>query len=326
MTHNINISDAKKPFLSVVVPLYNEEETITDTLPAIHKQCSALDVSDFEIVAIDDGSSDATLDILHNLCKYHNQIRIIAFNRNFGKEAAIHAGLVYAKGDAVIVMDGDGQHPEQLLPKMIKHWEEGAKVVVACKAVRGQESIISKFSAFAFYWLFKNLTKLDIENISDFMLLDRVVVDHYCQLPERRRFFRGMIIWMGFTTAKIYFEVPPRVSGNSSWSKVALFKLGSTAISSFTSSPLHLISILAVVYFACTLIFGGIALFDKLSGRAVTGFTTVIILILMTGTFIMFGLGQLGLYIERMYEELKNRPPYFINTSKSTIDFNQDLK
>lgn len=305
--------------LSVVIPLFNEAETIRIILPEIYEQCSVLGLKELEFIAVDDGSSDDTLSILSEFQRKHAELNVVSFTRNFGKEAAIHAGLIHASGDAVVVMDGDGQHPVSLLPNMVNLWVAGAEVVAACKSDRGDEGVVSRLLAAGFYWLFRVLTNLDIKGLSDYMLLDRTVVDTYCKLPERKRFFRGLITWMGLSTSKVYFDVPRRVGGASSWSRVRLLRLGTIAISAFTSSPLHLVSVGALLYLALSAIIGGIALFDKFMGNAVTGFTTVIILILITGMLILFGLGQLGLYIEQIYEEMKGRPDYLINDSKSTI-------
>ena len=208
--------------LSVVIPLFNEAETIRIVLPEIYEQCSVLGFKELELIAVDDGSSDDTLSILSEFQRKHAELNVVSFTRNFGKEAAIHAGLVHAGGDAVVVMDGDGQHPVSLLPNMVNLWAAGAEVVAACKSDRGDEGIISRLLAAGFYWLFRILTNLDIKGLSDYMLLDRTVVDTYCKLPERKRFFRGLITWMGLSTSKVYFDVPRRVGGVSSWSRIRL--------------------------------------------------------------------------------------------------------
>lgn len=305
--------------LSIVLPLYNEVDSIGVTLSRIINCCQKKAIPIFEIIAVDDGSLDSTLASLHHFRASINELKIVALNRNFGKEAAIHAGLQCAKGEVVLVMDGDGQHPVELVSDMLALWGTGADVVAGCKLDRGDEGVLYRAFSKVFYWLFNLLTRLDIRNLSDFMLLDRVVVDQYCRLPERKRFFRGMIVWMGYATEKVYFNVRPRAAGESSWGKVQLIKYASNAISTFTSSPLHLISVISGIYFIFAFFIGAIALFDKLSGHAVTGFTTVILLVLCTGALVMLGLGQVGIYLERVFEELKRRPNYLINRSKSTI-------
>lgn len=283
------------------------------------RQCQDLRVKSFEIIGVDDGSADDTVEKLHEIATEFDQIQILAFNRNFGKEAAIHAGLDYADGQIAIVLDGDGQHPFELMPEMLERWEKGADVVAACKSSRGRESLFSKLFAASFYYIFNKLTKIDVKNVSDYVLLDRVVVDQYCALSERRRFFRGMIAWMGFETDRVYFDTAPREGGNSSWSRLRLFRFALNAISGFTSTPLHLISILSIFYAIGAVIIGGLSLYQKFTGVGVTGFTTVNLLVLITGALIMFGLGQVGIYIEQIFEELKRRPDYLVNNSKSKL-------
>ena len=305
--------------LSVIVPFFNEEELIHSVIPSLKEQCSALGVKSYEIIAIDDGSSDDTISSLHTQAKKIKQLQIVSFNRNFGKEAAIHAGLNQCSGDIAFVMDGDGQHPMTLMPDMLELWEEGADVVAACKADRGNESFLSRTFANSFYAIFKYLTRIEVKNMSDYVLLDRTVVDQYTSLSERRRFFRGMIAWMGFKTSKVYFDIPPRIGGTSSWSRFKLFRFALNAISGFTSTPLHLISLLAILYAIGAVVIGSISLFQKLTGTGVTGFATVNLLVLITGALIMFGLGQIGIYLEQVFEELKQRPSYLINQSKSKL-------
>ncbi|NNC36693.1 MAG: glycosyltransferase family 2 protein [Hyphomonadaceae bacterium] len=304
---------------SVVIPFYNEENLIQKMLPVFQESCKKLGVDRFEIIAVDDGSRDGTINSLHEQAKNIPQLKIISFNRNFGKEAAIHAGLEHCTGDIAFVMDSDGQHPVSLMPEMLDLWEKGADVVAACKADRGNESFLSRSFANGFYAIFKFLTKIEVKNMSDYVLLDRAVVDQYTALNERRRFFRGMIAWMGFKTSKVYFDIPPRVQGSSSWSRFKLFRFALNAISGFTSTPLHLISLLAFLYAIGAVIIGSLTLFQKLTGTGVTGFTTVNILVLTTGALIMFGLGQIGIYLEQIFEELKQRPSYLINHSKSKL-------
>lgn len=305
--------------ISVVIPVFNEDDSIVHNLPIILSVLEKLICYEFQVITVNDGSIDDTAEKIRSLCEKYSTLELISFNRNFGKEAALHAGLVYASGDAVVVMDSDLQHPPCLVVEMVQLWERGAKVVDACKSSRGKESILSRFLSQAFYYIFKKLTKIDIKNNSDFKLLDREVVDAYCDLPERKRFFRGMIPYLGFATEKVFFEVPVRQKGESSWSRFNLFKFALTALSSFTSAPLHMVSITSLLFFLASIIVGGITLYDKITGSAVTGFTTVILLILITGSLIMFALGQIGIYIEQMFDEIKQRPYYIINKDKSYL-------
>lgn len=305
--------------LSIVIPVYNEAGAITQNLSVIAAELNEISEHSFQIIIVNDGSKDKTADEVRSLCKQNNSLELISFNRNFGKESALHAGLDYASGDAVIVMDSDLQHPPAMIVDMIELWMNGAKVVDGCKASRGRESVLSACLSKGFYYLFRKLTRIDIENNSDFKLLDREVVDAYCELSERKRFFRGMIPYLGFHTKRILFEVPERCSGESSWSRFNLFKFALTALSSFTSAPLHLVSLMSMLFFMASILIGGIAVYDKITGDAVTGFTTVILLILITGSLIMFALGQIGIYIEQMFDELKKRPYYIVDKKNSYL-------
>ncbi len=244
---------------------------------------------------------------------------LVALTRNFGKESAILAGLKEAQGDAVIVMDSDLQHPPDLIYKMVNLWFEGIDVVEACKVSRGSESLPKRFIVKFFYGIFGLLANIDLKIQSDYKLLDRKVVDTYCALPERKRFFRGLIAWTGYSSARILFDVPSHENNQSSWTWVKLLSFAIDALTGFTSIPLSLINITGLFCFITSLVIGSIALFDKLTGHAVSGFTTVILLILLIGSCIMFGLGVVGIYLGQIFNEIKRRPAYLIDSRKSVI-------
>jgi glycosyltransferase involved in cell wall biosynthesis len=305
--------------VTLVIPIYNESGAIENNLPAIIEAVAAIEHFAFEIVLVDDGSSDGCATWLKRFCQEREHLELLCLSRNFGKEAAILAGLVHARGDAVIVMDSDLQHPPALIPRMLALWEQGMDVVEACKASRGRESLSAKLLAGGFYRLFNLLAGMNIENYSDFKLLDRKVVDAYCALPERKRFFRGLIAWMGSSSARVFFDVPERQHGASAWSKLKLFRFSLTALTSFSSIPLHLITLLGLFCFSVSLILGGIALYDKYTGEAVSGFTTVILLILLIGSLLMVGLGLIGIYLEQIFEEIKQRPIYMVDRRRSHL-------
>ena len=305
--------------LSVVIPVYNEAKAITHNLKIILAELDKINCRDLQIVVIDDGSEDETAEKVYTQCVENSKMELISFNRNFGKEAALYAGLNYASGDAVVVIDSDLQHPPSLIPDMIELWKKGAMVVDATKSSRGHESKLSKFLSKTFYYLFKKMTSLDIENQSDFKLLDRAVVDEYCHLPERKRFFRAIIPYLGFPTEKVLFEVHERQIGQSSWSRFVLFKYAISALSNFTSAPLHIVSLMGILFFFSSIILGGLTLYHKLIDQALPGFTTVILLMLVTGSVIMFALGQIGIYLQHMFDEIKHRPTYIVNPKKSYL-------
>lgn len=302
--------------LTLVIPIWNEAQAIAPNLRHILTVAAALEEA-VDVLVVNDGSSDDTLAVLEPLVARHANLQVLSLTRNFGKEAAIHAGLEHAGGDAVIVMDSDLQHPPELIPRMIELWRQGLEVVEARKRSRGRESWLQGLSANGFYFLFDKLTGLDLRNHSDFKLLDRKVVEAYCQLPERQRFFRGLIAWMGFSSAQIYFDVPPRQRGQSAWSKLRLLRFSLSALSGFSSVPLHLISFLGVACITGGVVVGGIALHDKFTGQALTGFTTVILLILIIGGAIMVALGLIGVYLEHLFSEIKRRPTYLISSKNS---------
>lgn len=305
--------------VSIVVPTFNESAGIEQTLPVIFAALEAVEDTRFKILVVDDGSRDDTAEKVRRLCEQRDDLELLCLNRNFGKEAAVHAGLMHAEGDAVVVMDSDLQHPPQLIPAMVELWKDGIEVVEGCKSSRGKESLVSRVLAQSFYALFNKLTGFDIKNKADFKLLDRRVVDAYCEMPEKKRFFRGMVPWLGFTAAQLYFDVPERRHGRTAWPKFGLMRFSLTALSSFTSTPLHLVTLLGLLFMVISLVIGGIAIYDKLTGAAVSGFTTVILLVLITGSLTMFALGQIGIYIEQIFDEVKRRPTYMINERKSYV-------
>ncbi|MCP4696194.1 MAG: glycosyltransferase family 2 protein [Gammaproteobacteria bacterium] len=306
--------------ITVLIPVFNEEGAIEKNLPVIVNYIETIDNVELGILIVDDGSTDNTSAWIREFCGQHDKVSLLCLNRNFGKESAIHAGLEQSRReDAVIVMDSDLQHPPELIPRMIELWLKGFQVVEACKSSRGREAPASRFFANGFYWIFNMLAGIDLKNHSDFKLLDKQVVNLYCALPERKRFFRGMINWMGFLSTQLFFDVPERIHGATAWSRFKLLRFSLSAIIGFSSSPLHLVSLMGVVCFFVSIIMGGIALYDKFTGHAVSGFTTVILLILFIGSLLMFALGLIGVYLERIFDEIKRRPTYLIDYKKSRI-------
>lgn len=295
--------------ISIVIPLYNEEVIVSRNLQIIAREAEA-ENHQLEIIAVNDGSVDGTWAQICSAAKSDSRIRGVNFTRNFGKEAAILAGLMEARGDAVIVIDADLQHPPTLIPEMISLWRRGFPVVEAVKANRGKETAVSRFCAKAFYSLFHRLSELDIAGHSDFKLLDRAVVQTYINLPERNRFFRGLIHWAGFRSAHIPFEVAERDVGGSKWNKLKLLKYAINNITMFSSFPLKAITWLGVLMFLLGGIVGGMSLIQKAEGSALDGFTTVNLLIIMTSSILMVCLGIIGHYLSRIYDEIKGRPPF----------------
>lgn len=303
--------------MDIVIPVFNEGPSLQKNLAVITETVSEIEGINFKLIVVNDGSTDDTPDRLGHMLKAGSALQLISLTRNFGKEAAIMAGLEHADGDIVVVMDSDLQHPPELIEKMISLWREGVDVVQACKRSRGKESLLKKMSANVFYSFFALLAGRDIKDHSDFKLLDKKVVDAYLAMPERNRFFRGLVSWMGFSSAQVFFDVPERSQGKSGWNSIKLFRLSVDAITGFTSAPLYLINLMGIICFLLGMIVGGIALYDKFTGQAVSGFTTVILLILLIGGFIMFGLGLIGVYLGQIFKETKNRPLYLIDKKRS---------
>jgi len=270
----------------------------------------------FEIILVDDGSPDDTWQIILDQARTFPGLRAVRLSRNFGKELALCAGLERACGDAVIVMDGDGQHPPSLLPVMVKTWlSSGADIVQAVKAKRGRESASSKLGALLFYVILNKLSGFDLKGASDYKLVNRKVVDTWLAMRERNVFFRGMTAWMGFKTIQIPFDVGPRRAGKSGWSYFRRAKLALVGITTFSSFPLHLVTFAGVIFFVFAVGLGIQTLYLKLAGRAFTGFTTVILLELIVASLLMISLGIIGEYLARIYEEVKGRPRYIITDS-----------
>lgn len=301
-----------KAVLSIIIPLYNEAESLGETIPEIERHVRSTAIP-YEVILVDDGSTDATWDLIAGLFHNRQEIRAIRLSRNFGKEAAISTGLEFAAGKAAVVMDGDLQHPPGLIPEMVSIWQSGeAEIVEAVKADRGQEPLLTRFRAKLFYWLMGRLTGMDLDNSSDFKLLDRKAIDAHNRLPESSRFFRGIVSWLGFRTVRIPFAVQERIRGRSGWSVRQLVRLAMHASTTFSSLPLHLITVMGFITLGISVLLGVQTLYRKLSGTAVSGFSTVILLLLFIGSVLMLSLGIIGVYLARIFEEVKRRPRYIV--------------
>lgn len=298
---------------SIVIPVYAESSHLVDAFSRINETVASLGVP-YEIVLVDDGSPDNTWKVIKHLVEQNPSIiKAARLSRNFGKESALCAGLEMAQGKAVIVMDADLQHPPELIPKMIEIWQKtGVDVVEAVKVSRGKESLTTKIGAKLFYAILNYLSGYNLNGASDFKLLDRKVVNALLKMEERNLFFRGMTAWLGFQRTQISFEVHPRIGGKSGWSILKLVKLAFTGITAFSSLPLQFITFLGCLLLGMGTILGIQTLIFKFTGRAVDGFTTVILLLLIIGSFLMISLGIIGLYLARIYEEVKGRPRYIV--------------
>ncbi|MFA5659730.1 MAG: glycosyltransferase family 2 protein [Oscillospiraceae bacterium] len=304
--------------LSVIIPAYNEEGNIFNTA-AVTSEILKNNNIEYELVFVNDGSADKTWDRLCELSEKESSIVAVNFSRNFGKESAIFAGLKIAAGDACVVMDCDLQHPPETIIKMYNIWENNdIDIVEARKADRGKENPFYRFFAKLFYSLLKSGSGIDMKGASDFKLMDRRAVDALNAMPERLTFFRAMSGWVGFKTERVYFEVQKREIGQTKWSLRGLVKYAISSITSFSSLPMQLVTFFGLVLFIIALVLGADTLYNKLSGNSEEGFSTVILLQLITSSIIMFSLGIIGYYLSKIYEEIKNRPRYIVGEIKKS--------
>lgn len=300
------------PKLSIVLPAYNEEQMIEKTARVLSGLMED-DNIDYELVFVNDGSKDLTWNKIEKLCQQNTRITGVHFSRNFGKESAIFAGLATAAGECCVVMDCDLQHPPETVIEMYRLWEQGYEVVEGVKKSRGKESALHKASAGLFYKMMSKAVKLDMSRASDFKLMDRKAVEALLGMPERNAFFRALSSWVGYKTTAVEFDVREREAGESKWSTWSLVKYAITNIVAFSTMPMQLVTIAGGFVFLAGLVLGIQTLVKYFSGHAVEGFTTVILLVLIIGSIIMFSLGIIGYYISKIYEEVKGRPRYLIS-------------
>jgi len=298
--------------LSLVIPVYNEGSHIKSTIAKIENVLVSNNIR-YGFILVDDGSRDNTWAELKFMAEHNKNIAALRLSRNFGKESAICAGLDYADGDMVVVMDADLQHPPELIPEMVKAWrDEGYDVVEGIKKSRGKENPFYRLCAKFFYYIIYKTADIDLDKASDYKLLDRKVVDAWKDMPERVTFFRGMSAWLGYDRKQIPFDVADRVNGRTKWSLFRLMRLAVNAITSYTSVPLHCITVMGMLMFVGAIILGIQTLYMKFSGRATSGFTTVILLLLIIGSSLMVSLGMIGIYLSQIYKEVKHRPRYLV--------------
>lgn len=306
--------------LSIIIPAYNEEENIENTAKVIFDLMNENGI-DCEIIFVDDGSKDRTWQLIDNLTKTNPAVRGLKFSRNFGKEGAIFAGLKACLGDCAAVIDCDLQHPPEVMIEMYNLWKQGYEVVEAVKADRGKESLLYKMFAKSFYRMMKNSANINLDRASDYKLMDRKVVDALNEMPERLTFFRALSSWVGFKTTQVEFVVAPRNAGTTKWSFKKLFKFALNNITSFTALPMQIITVTGVICVIGAIVLAIQTLVNFFCGNAADGFTTVILLLLIIGSVLMIGLGIVGYYISKIYEEIKFRPRYIVS-----IDTNERRK
>lgn len=298
--------------LSVIIPSFNEQDNIPVTYSVIDKILTEANIN-YEIIFVDDGSKDNTFPNICALHEEHENVHGVSFSRNFGKEPAIFAGLKEAKGDCAVVIDCDLQHPAEVIPTLYHNWEEGYEIVAGVKNSRGKESPFYKLMANSFNSIIKHFCKIDLADSSDFVLMDRVVIDSLLDMPERSPFFRGLSRWVGFKILKVPFDVKEREIGESKWSGSGLFRYAIHNITIFSAEPLQIVTTFGIIFVIGSIFLGAETLFRYFEGTALGGFTTVITLILLSSGLIMISLGIIGLYLAQIYDEVKNRPRYIVS-------------
>jgi len=299
--------------LAVIIPVYNEGPVLSANLNEIRSAIAEIDIT-CRYCLIDDGSTDDTWAKIQKLKAQYSDLSAIRFSRNFGKEAAILAGLENTEADLYLVMDSDLQHPPSCVKPMLDLMiEEKADIVSGIKSSRSKESFLYRYCAKRFYRFLKIMTGLDLDNSSDFKIMNRRVIDALRLFKEKNLFFRGLVSWVGFKTASFAFTVEQRKRGKTHYSTRKLLQLAQNSTLAYTGKPLYLTMIGGIFFFLIAVILAIQTLYNYLSGFSVSGFTTVILLILFTGSLILISLGIIGVYLSMIYDEIKTRPRYTIS-------------
>lgn len=302
--------------LSIIVPSFNEENTI----PVFYKKTTEIlsnnaNVANFEIIFVDDGSEDDTWSSIKNLMSQDKNVHGIKFSRNFGKEAAIFAGLHKAQGNCAVIMDCDLQHPPELIEEMYQHYTEGYQIVRCVKKQRNKEPLLRRICNSLFFNFFNlfDSAQLNIANMSDFQLIDRKVINYILQFQETSLFFRGISAYVGFKVKDLEFDVPERIAGNSKWTYNSLIDYALSNMSTFSSKPLQIVTLNGLILLVVAIVLTIRTLYVYFINAAAPGITTVIILLLFIGSMLMISLGIIGFYIGKIYDEVKHRPRYIID-------------
>ena len=299
--------------LSLLVPVFNEEEAIPHFMDSVCRVMARLGMS-WEVLFVNDGSNDSTLDTLRALQRQHSEVRVIDFSRNFGKEAALTAGLDFSRGRAVIPIDVDLQDPPEVIGEMVEKWREGYEVVFAIRARRDSDSHLKSFSARLFYRFYNWMSQVEIPpDAGDFRLLDRRVVDAICRLPERNRFMKGLFVWPGFRQAVVSYERQPRSRGNTKFSYWRLWNFAVDGVTSFSTLPLRVWSYVGGIVALISFLYAIFLIGRTLSyGIDVPGYASLMVVVLFLGGLQLLTLGIIGEYLGRTYEEVKGRPIYVV--------------
>lgn len=304
--------------VTLLIPCYNEEQSLPLLYPELEKLMDGQIAYDWEVLFVNDGSRDRTMEIIKDLRAKDGRVRYVSLSRNFGKENAMLAGFDYMRGDCMVILDADLQDPPSLVPEMLTYWEQGYQDVYARRADRGRESWLRRCFSLLFYRILDSTTRFEVlQNVGDFRLLDRRCIDALRQLRETERYTKGMFCWIGFRKKEIVFNRGDRVAGSSNWNFFSLFNLAIEGITSFTTSPLRFASVLGFLIAFVSFCFLVYYLFKTLLfGDPVQGFTTLIVVILFLGGIQLLCIGILGEYIGRIFNESKHRPVYLVGETE----------
>ena len=314
--------------VTILVPAYNEEAVLYQLYDRLNEVFKGLPLYQFELLIVNDGSKDNTLSIIKNMRENDDRISYVNLSRNFGKEIAMIAGLDHAKGDAVIIIDADLQDPPELIPDMIKYWEQGYDDVYAKRRSRTGETLLKKWTSSAFYKVLQKMTRIPIQpNTGDFRLLDRRCVEALKQIRESQRYTKGMFSWIGYNKKEILFDRDPRAAGETKWNYVRLFDLAIEGITSFTTTPLRLSALFGCVISFCAFIYIlWIITKTLLFGEPVAGYPSLMTAILFLGGIQLISLGIIGEYLGRIFNETKYRPLYFVDEYNNEKASNQNKR
>ncbi len=301
--------------LSVVAPVYNEEATIDEFYARV---CAALDGLRFELVLVDDGSSDGSPAALDRLAATDPRVRIVYLSRNFGHQTALTAGLDHSRGDAVVMLDADLQDPPELIPRMLDHWRAGCDVVYAVREQREGESRFKLSTARWFYKLFDKLAQVELQhNSGDYRLLDRPALDALLSMRERNRFLRGMTVWVGYTQAAVPYRRDPRYAGQTKYTVSKMVRFSLDAISSFSHRPLQVATLLGFLISTLAFVAIPVVIVLRLLGSYLPGFSALTIVVLLLGGIQLISIGIIGEYVGRIYDEVKGRPLYLVRARRN---------
>lgn len=300
--------------VSILIPFYNEQEVLPSLFERLQSLIDSNDNYQWEVMLINDGSTDNSLCLVKQMRLRDKRFRYIDLSRNFGKETAMLAGFDNVTGDCMVIMDADLQHPPEVIPQMLKLWEEGYDDIYGKRNNRGKEPWLRRKLSLLYYKLLQKTTNVSIlQNVGDFRLLDRICIDALSSMRESQRYTKGMFQWIGFKKKEFTFDQDDRVAGNTKWSYIKLLNLAIEGITSYTTSPLKIATVMGLIVSLCAFIYMLFVLIKAIAvGDPVAGYPTIMVVMLFLGGVQLLSLGIIGEYVGRIFNETKNRPAYFV--------------